>query len=351
MLQCKNKQKLTEPSLKEDRPKWEDVPINIVSKIEEILDAKIIDARTGWGGFSNTAVFIVELSTGNKAFIKGTHPGQDAHGTQMVLQELEAYKKIKPLKNISPKILGTVNDKDEDGWSLIICEYKNTKQVEKFDLELIKNIFSKLKETHSLPPQENILHANETNYIERYFREEGGWLRINSEERIYKKLLKVFSDKEEGDSFLKKALPKLSQKQKEFLNLKTKEGALHQDLRIDNLLITKADEVFVIDWPNYCYGPVVLDLAMLLPSLSYCSDYSITEMLEIYNQITELNISEGDLVLAITVFSGFIADSAYRKIPEKLPRLRWMQKAILLESLEYLSAKLDLPKLPEFIDS
>ncbi len=55
MLHCKKNIKLTEPNFKEARPNWSEVPVEIVTKIEKILEAKITLGKTEWGGFSNTA--------------------------------------------------------------------------------------------------------------------------------------------------------------------------------------------------------------------------------------------------------------------------------------------------------
>jgi len=335
---------------KEARPGWAEVPEDIIRQIEDIAGQKIKTGKIVWGGYSNSACFEITLFDGHKLFVKGTHPAQDAHGVKMVEQEIYAYKNIPHIREFAPQYLGMVSDGDPDGWCLIVFEQLQKLEEIIWDTKLLHRTFATLKLFHGIKKESLPLDfplAETTNYIERYFIPQGGWIRIKEEKEIYKKFLTLFIDKEEADKFFKHALPILCEKQKEFCEIEDlTNGVIHQDFRDDNILVTQ-NKIYIVDWPNSCYGSVELDLAQLLASLSAKSEYDINSLLNIYSDSTEIKIDKNNFIKAVCAFSGHIADAAYRKKPEKLPRLRQMQKELLEESLKFLEKELNLGKIPQ----
>lgn len=334
---------------REARPQWSEVPEDIIRQIEYISGKKIIEGKIAWGGYSNSACFEITLADGAKLFVKGTHPGQDAHGVKTVEQEIYAYKTIPEIENNAPVFLGLASDKDEDGWSLMIFEYLNHKPFIINEKEL-KRVFSTLKIFHNVKEENlpnNFPKAKTTNFVERYFIPQGGWIRIKEEKEIYKKFLTIFSDEGEADNFFKINLPILCEKQKLFCEEKfCTKGVIHQDLREDNIIATE-NKIYIIDWPNSCYGAVELDLAQVFSSFASKSEFDINSLLNLYSDSTGIKINKNILITAFAAFSGHIADSAYRKKPQKLPRLRVMQKQLLKECLKFLSEELKLGKIPQ----
>jgi len=337
--------KFREPIEREKRPDWNLVPQAIVLKIENYLQDKIINGEITWGGFSNSAAFKIDLESGRKFFIKGSHPDQDSHGIKNLNQEIEIYRSISNIENISPEYIGYINDGDEDGWALAIFEYIDKVPIAPWTEDKIISVFSTLRKIHNVKKtalDKNFPIARNKNYIERFFKPEGGWLRIREEKKIFNKFISIFEDRVKAQKWLGEILNIFCEYQLRVNDIGGHEGIIHQDLRSDNILFSKNDDIYLIDWANACYGPIVMDIAWFLPSISSESKFSFSELLFLYEEATSIKLRKIDVILAMVSISGYLADNIYRNVPDKLPRLRWMQKRIFWEILKEVSLLLDM---------
>lgn len=339
-----------EPDKREARPDWSQVPPGITRQLQEILKDKIIAASIAWGGYSPSAAFIATLGSGRKVFIKGTHPGQDTHGTQMLRQEMEAYAALADMSSFSPACYGLVSDGSEEGWMLAVFDYIDTLSTLPtlpWTNEKIDAVFSLLVRLHTHAPVA-LPAAHEKNYIERFMKPEGGWLRIRDEKKIADKFVTLFEDAADAQTWLSAALPALCGLQEKAAEISGAVGVLHQDIRSDNILFDPSGRAFLIDWPNACCGPVVLDLAGFIPLMSAESGIDAEILLTRYEKKSPQKTDRDSLAIALASFSGYMADNAYRAIPEKLPRLRWMQKTALSSMLHWATTLVQIPPSPPF---
>lgn len=340
-----------EPSEREARPAWSDVPAAIVGQLEALLLEKIISAEIVWGGYSPSAVFAATLESGRKVFIKGTHPGQDAHGTQMLRQEIEAYRVIPGLAAHAPAFIGMVSDGLEDGWMLAVFEYIDKAPTLPWTIEKLEKIFTLLRVFHfcedgRMPTA--LPWAHEKNYVEKYLRPQSGWFRIRDNPEITAKFLTLFEDAEAGELWLSVALSKLCAQQEKVMEMKSPVGIIHQDLRSDNILFDPKGRVYLVDWPNACRGPVVMDIVYFLSTISAESGFDAEILLGLYEKTTGIKLDRTALATALASSSGHVADSAYRAVPLKLPRLRWIQKVTLWSMLQWGVVLLNIPQPPRF---
>lgn len=333
-----------EPDKREPRPDWRQVPPDIVAQLEMLLKEKIISGDIAWGGYSPSAAYAVRLASGRKMFIKGTHPGQDTHGTQQLRQEMEAYAALADMTDFAPVCHGMVSDGSEDGWMLAAFDYIDVVPTLPWTEEKIDRLFTLLARLHahattSLPA------ARDKNYIEKFLKPEGGWLRIRDEKKTAERFLTVFENETDARAWLPSSLPALCALQEKAPQL-SGGGVLHQDLRSDNILFGTSGRCFLIDWPNACNGPAVLDLAGLLPLMSVESDIDAEELLRRYERKSAQKTDRESLAIALAALSGHMADNAYRAVPEKLPRLRWMQKMTLEGMLRWAVILAKIPPAP-----
>ncbi|MCE9507298.1 MAG: aminoglycoside phosphotransferase family protein [Alphaproteobacteria bacterium] len=340
-----------EPIGREARPAWAEVPPALVAQLQELLKQKIIHADIAWGGYSPSATFVATLASWEKAFIKGTHPGQDTHGTQMLRQEIEAYQTLPDIQSFSPAYLGCVSDGREEGWMLAAFDSIDTLPTLPWTEEKITTVFRLLSRLHfcdkkNIPPA--LPPARDKNYIEKFLRPEGGWLRFRDERQTADKFLALFEDQDAGRDWLSSALPRLCEKQAKAHMTGGAVGMLHQDLRSDNILFDREDRAYLVDWVNACQGPVVMDLAQFLPAVSAESAFECGALLGLYEKISGVKIDRESLVIALASASGHMADNAYRAVPAKLPRLRWMQKSVLWAMLQWAVVLMDIPPPPRF---
>jgi Ser/Thr protein kinase RdoA (MazF antagonist) len=336
-----------EPAGREARPGWEAVPADIVSKIEKLLRQKILHAEIVWGGYSPSACFAAVLESQKRVFIKGAHPGQDSHSTRQLRQEIDVYEKLPGIETFSPAYLGCVGDGREDGWMLAVFDHVDTVPTLPWTLEKIKTVFELLARLHAghapaLPP------AHEKNYVEKYLRPEGGWFRIRDDRAVAGKFITLFEEEKQARDWLAAALQKLCALQGSAAAIGGPVGILHQDLRSDNILFDKTGRAYLVDWPNACTGPVVLDIACLLSSINAEDPPAGKGLLDLYTAISGLKIERENLAVALASLSGHLADNAYRAAPLKLPRLRWLQKNLLWAMLQWLATLTDIPPPPRF---
>lgn len=341
-----------QPAGREARPEWPDVPQAVVDQLQKLLKQKIVHADIAWGGYSPSAAFSATLDSQKKVFIKGTHPGQDTHGTRMLRQEIEAYETLPDIEKISPAYLGYAGDGSEEGWMLAAFDYIDTVPTLPWTDEKITTVFRLLSHLHfcdekKIPP--SLPLARDKNYIGKFLRPEGGWLRIRDERRTADKFLTLFEDQDAGRRWFLSALPGLCEKQARAPMTGGHIGIIHQDLRSDNILFDRAGRTYLVDWVNACRGPVVMDLAFFLPSVSAESALECGALLELYETTLGVKTDRESLAIALASLSGHMADNTYRAIPVKLPRLRWIQKSLLWAMLQWAVALMDIPPPPRFV--
>lgn len=333
------------PSAREDKPSFEKLPSAILDKIGSLLKTSVTGGACAYGGFSASASFILELGDGRKVFAKGNHPEEMAHGAENIRQEILAYRHIPVLQKISPAFLGMVSDGDEDGWMLGLWEYIPVSD-EILSPEKIGDMIGAMVSWQEGPlPEADLKAAADKNYISFFLRDEKKWRRLAAEAPVREKFTAMFRSPEEAGVWLDRNLPALCALQSRVPQLKTKTGIVHGDLRVDNFLFS-GNRVFVIDWPNACYGPVLLDLVFLFSNIESMGAATVEDMVGLYARKSGFDFSGEELAVMLAAVSGYFADQAYRSVPARLPRLRWMQKSMLLAQLRALSRLGHVDSLP-----
>lgn len=267
------------------------------------------------GGFSASANFVLTLEDGRKVFAKGNHPGEQAHGIQNLRQEIAVYGNARVLREIAPPYLGFVSDGDEDGWALGVWEY-----IEHGARPGTGEILEALGKWRRAEAP-GLKDCREMSYVELFFSPERKWLRLAREEKVRRNFTALFAEAGAAEGWLEKNLAALCALQAGAGKVRAPFVPLHGDLRADNIFKGRDGKVYIVDWPNACRGPAAFDLLFLGAGLG--EDLAGKE--------------EGVPEIAAAI-AGYMADMAGRAVPEKLPRLRWMQKTILLALLRYLAA-------------
>lgn len=323
------------PHLLEDKPSFEKIPSSILQEIENLLKSPVTGGFPAYGGFSASASFILELRNGRKIFAKGNHPDEMAHGAENIRQEVFAYQNIPILRDISPAYLGMISEDDEDGWMLGLWGYVPDVK-EKPGAEDIEKIIDVMSAWHSVPAEKlGLKPAREKSYISFFFNNEKKWQRFLSEEKIRDKFSGLFVSPIDAQAWLKKNLPVLCDLQAQATAMTGPSGIIHGDLRLDNFLLSQ-NKTFVIDWPNACYGPVIFDLIFLFSHMESVGLARVEDLMTLYQSKRAAVFSNKDLAVMLAAVAGYFADQAYREVPTRLPRLRWMQKSMLLAQLRAL---------------
>jgi hypothetical protein len=278
---------------------------------------------------SASAGFVLNLHDGRRFFVKGTHPLETSHGAANLLQEISAYQSVPLLRGIAPHFIGSVTDNAEQGWLLGVWEYIAPQQGS------ISRIRQLLETLQAMSPPSLPIAASH-NYIGFFFRDEKKWLRLRDEEKVRDKFLGMFADARQAGRWLAANLPALCMLQSQAAGICTADTLLHGDLRLDNFIFG-AGRDYIIDWPNACFGPRVFDRCFLGANLeglglTYIEDW--------------VGNNPAAPVMSAAM-AGYFADQAYRVPPDAMPRLRWMQKCMLLALLKYLGRQGIIESPPE----
>ncbi len=321
---------LKEPDAREKKPDYSDLPPDIFRQIEKLMGEKVIFVDIVYGGLSAAACYYMILENGRKIFIKGTHPGEMSHGAATLAQEVMTYETIEALQYVAPKYLGIVSDGEEDGWMLGVWDFQEHDD-KYFDLE---KIMALMPRWHSDKTAQNVLPLAKGHiYLGQFFNGEKKWLRLKNDAALRTKFIGIFADKAEATKWFDKNLPALLRLQAQADKMTGPLGLLHGDLRADNFIFTP-DRAYAVDWPNAAYGPLAFDLAFLFSNLEALG-FGKTE--DFFAQYKAVTVPPADIAIMLACLSGYFADHAYRDVPEKMPRLRWMQKGMLLAQLKALA--------------
>ncbi len=329
----------SEPQKREGKPEFDDLPAALIEKIESLIGDKIIKSEMAWGGYSASFSILADTEQQGRFFIKGSHPEETAHGFKMLEQEITAYQNIDILKSISPEYIGYVSLGGEDDWHLGIWRavpngYIKT-ALQDQDLRLIA---ARLKFIYqNFNPESHDIHAAEdTNFIQNILSGKMGWEKFDGNIDRIENFTKGFEDEAAARSWLDKNLQNLIDLslQKADQHMRT---LLHFDLRTDNMLFDDKGQVWFIDWPNACVGPAVYDLVYLVGELSLRGNGSCADIYQKLIDYTGLSVPDRDVKIALSQISGFLALSFYRDIPEKLPRLRWLQGGMLITLSDWMN--------------
>lgn len=341
-----------EPVLSEVKPDFDMIPEDMLKKIGRRLSGEVEDGEIVFGSFSASAGYVLTMDSGLKIFAKGTHPGEMAHGTQHLRQEIAAYENLPVLKDVSPAYYSFVTDNDEDGWSLGLWEYIQPDPVA-HATTAVDDMMAQLVKVHqSTVPPDVLLHAREQNFIAGFFNDEKKWRRLQDDKTVREKFLTLFDDAAEGAAWLENALPALTALQTKNADAAYTEGLIHGDLRMDNVIFARSG-VYLVDWPNACLGAVVFDLAFIIAHLESLGIGAAEDFIATYKDaggqpFTSEATAAEELCQMLAAIGGYFADQAYRAVPEKLPRLRWMQKSMLLACLNILTRFGKIESPPSF---
>lgn len=339
--------RLPEPSRREDKPPFDAVPAALLDKIKDLLGSPVATGDIVYGGFSPSAGYRLTLEDGRKIFAKGTHPAEMSHGAATLRQEIHAYRKIGVLKDIAPRYHGFVADGDEDGWMLGFWDYIEQSPAPLQPVQLADMLVRMQADTDA---GKNLEQAEKRNFIEFFFASDRKWKRIAAESKIREKFLTLFKDSRAADDWLSRNLSVLCALQDRIgeVSRQSPRGLLHGDLRLDNIMQDKNAHLFIADWPNACYGPAVFDVAFLCAHAAASGIAPLAALFSLYHDRGGAFISTEHRHIMICSIAGFFADQAYRQVPERLPRLRWMQKIMLISLLESLHLDGVIESIPDF---
>ncbi|TNE29843.1 MAG: aminoglycoside phosphotransferase family protein [Alphaproteobacteria bacterium] len=334
---------LLEPPEKEARPQWTELPSEVLSEIEKIT-GKIAAAEIAWGGYSPSACFRATAENGEKYFIKGSHPGQAAHGAKALRQEIHAYTTLKFLQQLAPRFHGSISVGDEDDWRLGIWDMVDGKTALPWTLAKTQAVVDLLWQLHSSVSRADVPDlpdGRESNHVSDFFLGERLWKRFEREDDSNRQqhFAELFEDSDAARQWLDTHLPALVRLQSGMSGMTGPEGVVHFDLRSDNILFNAEGRAVIVDWTDTCWGQVLLDIVLFAQCVAAESGIAPQTVIQQYEDVSGHIYPREDVLSVVATVTGYFADNAWRAVPQELPRLRWVQSICLQAGLSWLAAE------------
>ncbi|MCM2534098.1 aminoglycoside phosphotransferase family protein [Neobacillus pocheonensis] len=328
--------------MREPKPYWRDVPIELRNQIEVKVGSSIRRATRVFGGYGPSATFRFFLEDGRTVFAKGAGLGSIAENWRVLPLEEAVYRDIAAIYPMSPRYFGSVS---VDGWHLLLLEdLRNTKKVppwsEKFALKAVRDI----AEFHlrGLSEAGKVETMTSKGVTENWFN-----IKNNNDERNY--FLEMFQEKRrEAELWLEEVIDILISKEAELMNKAQPWGLIHKDIRSDNLRF-RDGSLILFDWALACRGPLLFDVGFFLPSIEGEGGPAAEHLLPEYKRVMADNniyfslVAEQSVAVAV---AGFFASRAGKPPIPLLPRLRYIQRLQLGPALRWSCNILGLPQPP-----
>ena len=343
---------LPEPNAREDKPAFNQMPEALLRDIEDVIQGIIIKSEIAWGGYSPTFSVIVENQNHQKFFIKGSYPDHRAHGYKILSQEIHVYQKLKALKHVTPDFIGYVSYGSEDDWHLGIWRAIEGAHLKKtlrlIDIEAIFKRFDLFYKSVDFKDAEKFLkYGSKTNFVKDIISGQNSWIKFHNNIDRQNNFIAMFDNPNAGQVWLNQNLDNLIESSTQH-NMNHKQSVVNFDMRLDNIVFDSENIPFIIDWPDACIAPVGYDVINLCINIMVESGQEASEVLSRFSTISGIGIPKEEIISILSKLSGYYALQAYRLSPARLPRLRWMQKAMLWGSVSWLFELTGQENLPKF---
>jgi aminoglycoside phosphotransferase (APT) family kinase protein len=323
---------------------WEQVPARLRAKVEAMLGDAVVEAVTQTGGFSPGAAARLRLAGGGRAFVKAVSPEQNPDTPALYRTEARVAAAL-PATVPSPRLLGTL---DEDGWIVLVFEDVDGTMPElPWDPDVLARVVETLAAMAvALDPAP--LPAPTA--VERYADKFVEWRRLVMV-RDGAESASSNTDALAGtetpdplawlDSWARRNLDRLAALEAAAPQAATGTALVHMDIRADNLLVTSAGDVVVVDWPWALTGAPWLDLALLAMSVWMHGGRDAARV--VTDHALLLAADQDDVSAVVAAFAGLLLGRSREPAPVGLPTLRALQGAVGTAALDWLKARIDEP--------
>lgn len=329
--------------MREPKPYWRDVPLELRKQVEERMASPIRMATRVFGGYGPTATFRIFLEDGRTLFAKGAGLGSLAENWRVLPIEEAVYREVSAIAPISPRYYGSVSTQ---GWHLLLLEdLKDSKKVPPWTETLAFQAMRDLAHFH-------VRGLSETDMVEAMTARgvTENWLSIkqSSEERHC--FLELFHEnRDEAEAWLDAVIDVLISIETELMRLDQPWGLIHKDIRSDNLRFRDGSLV-LFDWALACRGPLLFDVGFFCPSLEGEGGPIAERLLPVYKkEMADHGIEFPEFAerTVAACAAGFFASRAGKPPIPGLPRLRFIQWLQLGPALRWMSSLLGLPQPPK----
>lgn len=294
------------------RVQWNDVPGEIVRKIEGLCGSRVVDAHSQIGGFSDGSADRVLFADGSRAFVKTLSAQRNPVGFDLHRREARIMRSLPP-EVPAPRLIA---DFEHDGWAVLVIEDVAGRHPDGADTARVLDLFDELRTIPApsgLPTLADDLGADAETWSLLVADDvvPGGWARDNLE--LLDRVARTVSDAVAGDRLV------------------------HLDGRADNILLADDGRAVLIDWPWAVCGVGWMDaLAYLIDQRMMDPSLDIARLMT-HPVFRDADPDAIDAVLSVLAASWF--DRARRPASPTMPTLRDFQRREAEASLAILRSR------------
>lgn len=302
------------------RHHWADLPASVRSAVEDILGARVVEARSQSGGFSPGVAARVRLADGRRAFVKAvsaeTNPGSpDLHRAEA------RHTAALPPDAPAPRLLGSYDDgtrvalvlQDIDGRQpRIPWEPAELNRV----LAAVGELGAALTPAPFDAPPAAVRKA-------KMFT---GWRTLLAE-----------GDPGRLDPWAARHLGRLAELESGWEGPATGDSLAHSDLRADNILLTD-DRVVFVDWPHALRAAPWFDLLVMLPCVAAQGGPDPDTVFT--GHPLGRGADPAGVTAVLAALAGYFVSASLKPAPPGLPTLRAFQRAQGAAALRWLRGRL-----------
>lgn len=306
-----------------NRTPWSELPAPVRTGIEEVLGARVVDARSQSGGFSPGSADRLITADGRRAFAKAVARAANPDAHQIHRTESRILSRL-PEHLPVPRLHGVV---EADGWiALVLTDIAGRHPTTPWLPAELDRVLDALAAIAAEPVSADLAEVLPplATAVAPLF---GGWARLDPAGP---------PGLPDGlDTWCLGRLDRLRTLASEALEVVVGDRLVHLDARADNLLIRPDGSVAVVDWPWAAVGAAWFDALTLLLNVRYFdSGADVDAVMSRHPAFTGLTPAAALRVLA--GLAGFFAEASTRPAPPGLPTLRRFQRDQAVATLSWL---------------
>ena len=296
---------------------WTDLPLPVRARVERIIGAPVVEARSQPGGFSPGTADRVRTADGRRAFVKAVTGAINERSAALARQEMRITAAL-PRQAPTPRFLGGFDDGE---WVVLVLQdidgaHPRTPWVAG-EIDAAVTGLRELAAALTPAPLPDLPRA-----AALLAGDFAGWQRIAADRP------------DDLDPWLADRLPALCAAAARGLTaLATGQTLAHCDIRADNVLVRPDGRMIFVDWPWGCIGPDWLDRVFLAVNVVVHGG-DPAPVVEDLDPVTVTDVIAG--------LAGYLCQVSRLPPPPGIPTVRAFQRAQLDALLPWLGTRLPL---------
>lgn len=333
----------TAPSSREPKPEWSKIPELLREISATLLGSQIIGAQTVWGGYTPSATFCLKLGDAREIFMKCSHAELGEIGANAFSAEVENFQREPGLVNFAPRFLGRT---EVGEWRAMFFDFISDREsIPPWSQTRVRQLTEWMARLHAVDDWRGLELAHASQFHSELMKGTEGWsvLQRSGEDRaaLAALLARKFDLTPGGaEKWLVQHVDHFAECELEIAALRENFSGVHMDLRSDNMLFSRSRGLLLADWPYFVFGPRILDLAFLVPSVEAEGGPRAEELIALYESACGIKFSGRERLAAAALSAGYFASRAFLEDIPALPRVRWVQRQQLWPALRWLCAEL-----------